>query len=139
MEENTIKINLSKVVVKKEKKHTTLDGYIEINPRYLYFFKNTWIKYTDKQDFISYPGGNLFNIESDSLVLKNIKGTVFELTISDYIFYCREASEQYKALQEILLEKEKLELERRKLQEEKNIFTKQKREFFLKYKIKDTV
>lgn len=131
---DVIKINLSKVVVKKDTKHTNLEGYIEVNPKYLYFFKNTWIKYTDKQDFISYPGGNLLFIENDLVVLKNIKGVVFQLEISNYIFYCRESSEQYKALQEILLEKQKLEIQRIKLQEEKNMFIKEKREFFLKYR-----
>ncbi len=137
--EETIKINLSKINVKKEKKHATLEGYIEISPKYLYFFKNTWIKYTDKQDFVSYPGGNLISIEESLVVLKNIKGTIFELNTDDYIFYCREASEQYKALQEILVEKEKLEIQRLKLQEERNLFIKQKRDFFLKYKIKENI
>lgn len=129
-----IRINLSKVPVIKDTKHTNLEGYIEIDSKYLYFFKNTWIKYTDKQDFISYSGGNLLSMENDLVVLKNIKGTTFELNIQDYIFYCRESSEQYKALHEILLEKQKLQIQRMKLQEERNIFMKEKREFFLKYK-----
>ena len=130
--DEVIRVNLSKVAVKKET--TKLEGYVEVDPKYLYFFKNTWIKYTDKQDFVSYPGGNFMSIENDTVVLKNIKGTIFELKIDDYIFYCREACEQYKALQEILLEKQKLEMQRIKLQEERNMFMKEKRDFFLRYK-----
>ncbi len=132
--DEVIRINLSKVSSKKDTKHTTLEGYIEVDSRYLYFFKNTWIKYTDLHDFVSYSGGNLISIENDLIVLKNIKGTTFQLNTQDYIFYCRESCEQYRALKEILLEKQKLQLERNKFQEERNIFMKEKREFFLKYK-----
>lgn len=129
--EETIKVNLSSVIVKKNQKHASLQDYIEIPFKYLYFFKNTWIKYTDKQEMITYSGGNLTSISDDSVILRNIKGDVFELNKEFYIFYCRENAEQYKALKEILIEREKLEIERRILQEEKNTFIKQKREFFL--------
>jgi hypothetical protein len=135
--EDTIKISLSSVLSQPSKKNINLDGYIEIHHKYLNFFKNTWIKYSDKHNLISYAGGNLYSVENDTVVLKNIKGTVFELKVDEYIFYCKETTEQYKALKNIIIEMEKIDIERRVLQEEKNKFMKQKRDFFLKYKIKD--
>lgn len=129
--EETIKVQLSGVKISDTAtKKVTLDGYVEIDTKHLSFFKNTWIKYTDKGNSISYSGGNLQNIDHCIVVLKNIKGDVFELEIGDYIFYCKESTEQYKALKEIIIEREKLEMER-------NAFMKQKRNFFLKYKIKE--
>lgn len=133
MDTGVIKIDLSKVI--KKENSVSMDGYVELDKKYLYFFKNTWIKYTDNQNCISYSGGNLNSISDYTVVLKNIKGCVKELDIKDYTFYCKESTEQYKALKEILVEKEKINIERNILLHEKNIFMKQKRDFFLKNKI----
>jgi hypothetical protein len=128
--EETIKIQLSNIKSTTSTKNVTLDGYVEIDVKYLNFFKNTWIKYTDKGNLVSYSGGNLHSLDAQFVVLKNIKGTIFQLEIVDYIFYCKETTEQYKALKEIIIEREKLQIE-------KNNFMKQKKNFFLKYNIKE--
>jgi hypothetical protein len=121
-----------KIVIGKLESKTAVsfEGYIEIKPEYLYFFKNTWIKYTDKKTSVPYSGGNLSSIDDDTITLKNIRGSIFELNKKNYIFYCKETSEHYKALKEILIEREKLEIEKRQLREEKNNFIKEKKQFF---------
>lgn len=122
----TIKINLSSKI-KNVKKSGALDEYIEIDKDYIRIFKNIWLKYTDKQTFITSPGGFLTKIEDDTVYLRNIKGEVVSLYVDDYIFYCKADNEIYLCLKELVIMKEKLQIER-------SAFNKEKREFYLKTK-----
>lgn len=130
---DVIKINISKLSTTEKKTKTSLEDYTEIDKNYLYFFKNTWIKYTDTQEMVVYSGGNLVSIQDGIVVLRNIQGKVMELVVSNYLFYCKSNCEQYKILQEILIEKEKLKIQREEFIKEKNKFLMEKKEFLRKY------
>lgn len=134
---DTLRINLKNLAVNNQKpnKACSLEDYIEVDKRYLYFFKNTWIKYTDTTDTnqITYSGGFLIEETPDYISLRNVKGVVIDVEKKGYIFYCKKNSEQYKALQEIQMEREKLNIERQNFIKEKNIFLREKKEFLKKY------
>lgn len=115
-------------------KNINLDDYIEISSKYIRFFKNCWIKYTDKNSLITYQGGFLINSTNDQIVLRNIKQETFELNRKDFIFYCKDTSEQYEIVKELMLEKEKLDRKIHEFNIEKKEFLQQKKIFFSKIK-----
>jgi hypothetical protein len=106
------------------------DDYVEIVPKYIKVFKGTWIKYTDKPSGKSYPGGFLIDIDEGKAFLRNIKQQVAQVRINTSLFYCNRELEVYKAVQELIMEWEKLDIERIKLNAEKNKLIDDKRKFY---------
>ena len=115
-------------------KNINLDEYIEISSKYIKFFKKCWVKYTDKSSLITYQGGFLIEHAGDEIVLRNIRQEIFELRVEDYIFYCKDDTEQYQAVKELIIEKQKLERQKEIFNKEKREFIDQKRRFFTKIK-----
>lgn len=115
-------------------KNINLDEYMEISSKYIRFFKKCWIKYTDKSSLITYQGGFLIGCTEDEITLRNIRQEIFELNMDDYIFYCKEDTDQYQVIKELMIEKQKLEKQIEILNKEKKEFLNQKRKFFSKIK-----
>lgn len=138
MDPPILKISLkdthSKDKITTKAKNINLDEYIEISSKYIKFFKKCWVKYTDKSSLITYQGGFLIENIGDEIVLRNIKQEIFELHIEDYIFYCKDDTEQYQAVKELVIEKQKLEKQKEIFNKEKREFLEQKRRFFTKIK-----
>lgn len=128
----TLKISLIDLPSsKKIPKNINLDEYIEISVKYIKLLKNCWIKYTDKNSLVTFQGGFLIGFTVDTITLRNIKQEIFELTLLDYIFYCKKDNEQYQAVKELILEKQKLSTQIEEFNKQKRIFLEQKKKFFL--------
>ena len=115
-------------------KNINLDEYIEISSKYIRFFKNCWIKYTDRSSLVTYQGGFLISCSKNELVLRNIRQYIIELRTKDYIFYCKDDTEQYQTVKELIMEKQKLEKQREIFNKEKKEFLDQKIKFFNRIK-----
>ena len=107
--------------------------YVEIFPSYIKIFKGQWLKYTVIQTQESFPGGFLIDIdENDTVILRNIKQVITQLPVQDCVWYCKKDLEIYKAVQELILNIQKFENEKRQFNAERNKFIQEKKEFFLK-------
>ena len=115
----------------KVPKNINLDEYIEVSTKYIKLLKNCWIKYTDKNSLVTFQGGFLINFTIDTITLRNIKQEIFELTLFDYIFYCKKENEQYQAVKELIIEKQKLSMQIEEFNKQKREFLEQKKKFFL--------
>lgn len=112
--EGTLKINLKDVVSQTKKsaanKTEIPDDFLEIIPKYVAIYHGCWIKYTNKDTGLSYPGGYLIEVEDDIVTLRNIRRDVFELPVYEHIFYCKIDSPQHKAVKAIIEEKDKFSI-----------------------------
>lgn len=113
------------------------EDYVEVIPRYIGLFKGSWLKYTNKETGKSYPGGFLidFDAVSHKAVLRNIQQQISELSVKDNLFYCKNDLDIYKAVQDLAREWEKLDIERAKLNAEKNKLLDMKKKFYAKSNI----
>lgn len=124
MEPKIIKINLSNS--NKSSNNTTNNknnnniptDYVEINYKNLIFLARCWIKYKNIKTNIFHSGGMFMSFNDKIVILKTIRGELIECDINNNIFYCKTDTENYKALQEILLEKERIQFEKIKLKTE---------------------
>ncbi len=134
MGDQILRINLRDVVVKSTSKNTMPipEDYVEITPSYMRIFKGCWLKYTNIDTGLSYPGGFFIDFQDNIVTLRNIKQQISELNMKEYIFYCKKELEIYKAVQELIIQTQKLEYEKRKFNEERNKFIQDKKNFFLK-------
>lgn len=112
----------------KNKKAVVLQDYVEIAPEHLKFLYGCWIKFVSKDPVqivnsggflseVSYPGNHAFlRVPQNKEIIR--------AKLSEQVFYCKTDTENYRALQELLLEKSKFKIDlnnlkdsRRKLQE----------------------
>ncbi len=94
-----------------------LDGQIELKTECLKYFHGSWIKCIHKITKEYNPGGFLTKIDYNSVFLRKIQTTdLLELNIQDYIFFVKQDNEQYIAMQQIEIEKEKNKLDSKMLQ-----------------------
>ena len=108
----TVVINKKKGKTKAKTNYLNLEGYIELKQTCLKYFYGCWIKCCHKftKDFNS--GGFLTKIDEGCLYLRTIhKPELAEFKISQWKFYSKQDSEQYLAMLQIELEKEKNKLE----------------------------
>lgn len=87
------------------KRIVNLDGYVEIDIKYLKYMYKNWIKFKDPGDNI-HAGGFLVSIESDHALLRNIRQDSVKAPL-DSVFYAKIDSQQYSLLMELLFEIEK--------------------------------
>lgn len=106
-----------KLPCKKNSGPIKLDGQIEVKTGCLKYFHGSWIKCIHKITKEYNPGGFLTKIEYNTLFLRRIQTSeLLELNSLDYIFFVKQDNEQYIAMQQIELEKEKNKLGYRELQ-----------------------
>jgi len=107
-----------------------LDGQIELKNECLKYFHGCWIKAIKKRTREFNSGGFLTKIEYGIAYLRPIQGDLIELQIDAYKFFVKEGNEQYIAMQQIELEKEKNKLHSRIIKQK----TKELNESQSKYK-----
>lgn len=90
-----------------------LDGQIELKNDCLKYFHGCWIKAIKKRTREFNSGGFLTKIEYGIAYLRPIQGEPIELQIDAYKFFVKQGNEQYIAMQQIELEKEKNKLHSR--------------------------
>lgn len=84
------------------------------------FLLGSWLRIKDKDTLVNSSGGFLINIEGNLVTLRN--KTNMEIDIKKHFFYIKKDNQQYIALKELLLEKQKFS-------HEKEIFEKEKKDF----------
>lgn len=113
----TIPIGKNRKLSSKKSGPIKLDGQIEVKTECLKYFHGSWIKCIHKITKEYNPGGFLTKIEYSSIFLRRIQtAELLELNSLDYVFFVKQDNEQYIAMQQIELEKEKNKLESRMLQ-----------------------
>lgn len=113
----SIPIGKSRKISSKKSGPIKLDGQIEVKTGCLKYFHGSWIKCIHKITKEYNPGGFLTKIEYNTVSLRRIQTSeLLELNILDYIFFVKQDNEQYIAMQQIELEKEKNKLGYRELQ-----------------------
>ena len=125
------------IPLKKNKKFSKtnqkiiLQGYIELKNNCLKYFYGTWIKCINKQTRDCHSGGFLTKIDSSNIVyLRSLQSSdLLEFNSRSYIFFAKENSEQYQAMQKIEIEKDKIRIENNNLQINKNKFEIEKNKF----------
>lgn len=108
---------------------SALTDFVEIKAMYLNLLKGTWIKYKDGVTGDYYSGGFLINVTDDHIVLRNVQQKIFNVE-KNCVFYCKNNTENYYAVQEIIIERQKLAHERYLLNLEKIKFNEDKKKFF---------
>ena len=132
--------------IQKNKSKQLLENQVEIKNNCLKYFYGCWIKCINKKSGEYNSGGFLTKIQGNSIYLRNIQSTnidLLEFFIDSNTFYVKKYGEQYIAMQQIELEKErnkillgnnnnklKIIIERESIfEKEKNIFQKEKNDF----------
>lgn len=87
-----------------------LEGQIELKNDCLKYFHGCWIKAIKRRTREFNSGGFLTKIEYGIAYLRPIQGDIIELQIDAYKFFVKQGNEQYLAMQQIELEKEKNKL-----------------------------
>lgn len=87
------------------KRIVDLDGYVEIDTKYLKYMYKNWIKFKDSDDQV-HSGGFLVSMEDDHVILKNIRQDSMKAML-DSTFYAKIDSQQYSLIRELLYEIEK--------------------------------
>ena len=126
----TLSIDLREVVPQKSSNGTVALNFVEMSTKYLKLFKNSWVKYQDRHTLEVFSGGFLIDLTESHVILRNIQQKVFEIDKREFIFLCKNDTENYKAVQEIIIEKQKLARERFELNKEKAQFLEEKKKFF---------
>lgn len=130
MENKILTINISDVNKPKNNIQAIDEAYVEIKPENLKYMYGSWIRYADKENVeMIHPGGKLVELsfEGNQLFLRTIKGEFTQLKLTKNIFYCKNDSESYRAMKELIHSYERLE-------HEKKLFEIQKKEFDLRKK-----
>ncbi len=110
-----------------------LDGQIEVKNECLKYFHGSWIKCIHKITKEYNPGGFLTKIEYNSVFLRRIQtADLLELNTKDYIFFVKQDNEQYIAMQQIEIEKEKNKLDSNVLQYKLKKMAEKEKKFFEK-------
>jgi hypothetical protein len=101
------------------------DAYVEISSENLKYMLGNWIKYYSASCYPNLrtlsPGGVLIEISypGNQLFIRTIKGEILKLKLSQNIFLCKNDSESYRSMQELLRAYEKLEYEKKQFSIEK--------------------
>jgi hypothetical protein len=106
------------------------DAYVEILPENLKYMLGSWIKYYSKCNFKTLsPGGVLIEISypGNQLFIRTIKGEILKVKLSQNTFLCKNDSEAYRSMQELLRAYEKLEYEKKQFRLEKINFYNEKK------------
>ena len=129
MEDKKVIIIKDIVLEKKPVKSSDIpEGYSEIITKYLSMYFGCWIKYTSKETGLSHSGGYMIDITDDeTVILRNIRKDIFELKISEYIFYCKNDTPQNRSVKFMIEERDRFSL---KVQ----AFNIEKQKFLEKYK-----
>lgn len=110
MEEKLV-INLKGVAKKSSENVTKIpDDYSEIIPKYIAIYTGCWVKYSNLETGLSYPGGYLIDTEDGIATLRNIRRDIFEKKISEHNFYCKTDTPNHKAVKAIIEEKDRFSL-----------------------------
>lgn len=147
----TIPIPIKKISNTKKTKNCNLEGQIELKNECLKYFYGCWVKCINKKNGEYNSGGFLTSLSSSIVKLRSLKSqNLLEFNIDEYCFFVKQNSEQYISMQEIELEKERLNIEstilknkrinlnnfekilinnNKKFKNEKNIFNKVKEKF----------
>jgi hypothetical protein len=124
----TMSIDLREI---KPSSNVNLTDFVEIKTKYLKLLKNTWIKYRDDEGNF-YSGGFLIEISEDYICLRNIQQKIFNIDRKSTVFYCKNNTENYLAVQGIIIENQKLSHERYLLNHERIKFEQEKKDFLKK-------
>lgn len=125
MEQGILKIKLTPDETKNfdaetgTKAKVDLTEHVEVNKDYLYLFKNVWLKYQEKKTNEVFSGGSMIEETRDTVTLRNIQQKTIVLCKIDTVFYCKENNQIYTAVKEIIIERQKLHVERVRLYNEK--------------------
>lgn len=92
-----------------------LKDYIEVSNKYVKLLKNTWLKYKDKISGNLYNGGTMIEETTDTITLRNIQQHVTVLEKNKTIFYCKKTNPIYEVIKELMIERQKLHIERVRL------------------------
>jgi hypothetical protein len=121
-EDGFLKIVISKNSGKgneKSPKNVQLDDHVEVNMRYLYLLKNVWLKYKDIETGEVFSGGVLIDEDEETYTLRNIQQKTTNLQKKDTVVYCKSSNPIYSTIKNIILERQKLHIERVRLNNEK--------------------
>jgi hypothetical protein len=103
-------------------KHSTplvsLEDFVEIKSLYLIHLHNSYIKYTDTLTNITNSGGFVVSVNNDSVVLR-LPGKKEEqnesIPLNTTIFYVKNTNLNYISIQNLILERNKLDFDRSQL------------------------
>jgi hypothetical protein len=113
----------------KSNNGTDLTGFVEISTPYLKFFKGSWVKYRDTHTGNYFSGGFLTDLTDDHAVLRNVQQKVIHVE-KCHVFYCKNNTEIYFGVQELIIEKQKLTQEKHVFNQAKNQFNQTKKKIF---------
>jgi hypothetical protein len=130
MEEKFV-INLKGLQKKSSENSTKIpDDYSEIIPKYISIYTGCWVKYSNVESGLAYPGGYLIHIEDGVATIRNIRRDIFEKKISEHIFYCKTDTPNHKAVKAIIEEKDRLSLKVEEFNVEKQKFLEKRKKLF---------
>lgn len=113
-----------------------LEGHIEIKKDCLKYFHGCWIKCIKKSNGEYNSGGFLTNLSHDTINLRTIQSQdLLNLNINEYKFYVKQNNEQYIAMQQIELEKEKNKIESFKIKQKIKKLEENEKRIKQKYKL----
>ena len=122
--------------VKSKQNTVNLDGQIEIKKDCLKYFYGCWIKCVKRKTGEYNSGGFLTKIVYDTIYLRSLQSSeLVEFSINDYNFFAKQNSEQYLAMQNIELEKERICLEKAKNKQKTKLLTDMEKKINEKIKI----
>lgn len=111
----------------------SLEDFTEIKCGYLRHLHNSYIKYTDTISNITYSGGFIVSVDTDSVSIR-LPGKKDEmLSIVQFdtsIFYVKNTNLNYLSIKSLILERNKLDFEKNKLQQKMLEFEEYKTNFF---------
>lgn len=98
---DAITIQVAQPKVKKPA-GVSLEGYVEVIPKWLKLFQGTWVKYSHQG--VPNSGGNLVSISGtpEMANLRSVRGVVSHVPFKDTIFYVKHDSPLYSAYTEVL-------------------------------------
>ena len=128
-----IKSNKPRYNQKGTSNNKNLEDQVEIQDEYLKFFYNCWVKCINKTSKKYDSGGLLVSIKNNIVFLRSLHDQVLkEFYTDNTVFFVKKTTENYKAMQEIQMEKEKMVYIRnkyKKLEKEIKDFEENKRRF----------
>jgi hypothetical protein len=108
----TITISLPTKKSKSNKKISNTENYIEVKPKYLKYLYGTWVKFYNKISMVHSPGGFITKIDQlkNYVYLRNVQGEILEISIKENKWLCKNDTESYYVLQEIIRDIEEINL-----------------------------
>lgn len=104
---------------KNSSPQVSLEDFIEIKSNYLMHLHNSYIKYTDKITNIVYSGGFITSVDSEFVHIRlpgNKESVVHPVPLNTSIFYVKNTNLNYQSIQKLIMERNKLEHEKKQLQ-----------------------